>query len=134
MICAGGGGIPTMYEPGADRKLVGVEAVIDKDFCSELLARELDADLFVMATDADAVYVDWGKPKQRAIHEASPEELAKLRFRPARWAPRWRPPVASRRPPARRPRSARSPTFAAIARGERGTLVSRRFPGITHHR
>ena len=38
-----------MYEPGADRKLVGVEAVIDKDLCSELLARELDADLFVMA-------------------------------------------------------------------------------------
>ena len=36
--------------------------MIDKDFCSELLARELDADLFVMATDADAVFVDWGKP------------------------------------------------------------------------
>ena len=43
VICAGGGGIPTIYEPG--RLLRGIEAVIDKDLCSELLARELDADL-----------------------------------------------------------------------------------------
>jgi carbamate kinase len=41
VICAGGGGIPTMYERGAVRKLVGVEAVVDKDACSELLAREV---------------------------------------------------------------------------------------------
>src|SRR4249920_15321 len=46
VVCAGGGGIPTMYEKGRERHLVGVEAVIDKDFCSELLAREIDADLF----------------------------------------------------------------------------------------
>ena len=45
MICAGGGGIPTMYDPDAERTLVGVEAVIDKDLASELLAREVDADL-----------------------------------------------------------------------------------------
>ena len=45
---AGGGGIPTMYEPGTERHLVGVECVIDKDLATELLARELDADLFVM--------------------------------------------------------------------------------------
>ena len=55
VIAAGGGGIPTAYEPGAQRKLVGVECVIDKDLASELLARELDADLFVMLTDTDAV-------------------------------------------------------------------------------
>ena len=66
VICAGGGGIPTMYAPDDDRRLVGVEAVIDKDLASSLLARELDADLFVMATDVDGVYVDWGKPTQRA--------------------------------------------------------------------
>jgi carbamate kinase len=80
VICAGGGGIPTMYQPGADRKLIGVEAVIDKDLCTELLARELDADLFVMLTDADAVYLDWGKPTQRAIREATPAELGKVGF------------------------------------------------------
>jgi carbamate kinase len=80
VICAGGGGIPTMYEAGADRKLIGVEAVIDKDLCTELLARELDADLFVMLTDAEAVYVDWGKPTQRSIRRASASELGKMEF------------------------------------------------------
>jgi len=80
VICAGGGGIPTMYQAGADRKLVGVEAVIDKDLCSELLARELNADLFVMLTDADAVYVDWGKPTQKAIRSSTPLALGKMSF------------------------------------------------------
>jgi len=80
VICAGGGGIPTMYERGADRKLAGVEAVIDKDLCSELLARELNADLLVMLTDASAVYVDWGQPTQRPIRRASPDALARIAF------------------------------------------------------
>ncbi|MDP2028263.1 MAG: carbamate kinase [Thiobacillus sp.] len=80
VICAGGGGIPTMYQKGADRKLIGVEAVIDKDLCSELLARELDADLFVMLTDADAVYLDWGTPTQRAIRRATPAALSGISF------------------------------------------------------
>ena len=80
VICAGGGGIPTMYKKGENRKLVGVEAVIDKDLCSELLARELNADLFVMLTDADAVYADWGKPSQKVIRRASSESLARYEF------------------------------------------------------
>ena len=63
VICAGGGGIPTMYAAGEDRRLVGVEAVIDKDLATSLLSQELDADLFVMATDVDGVYVDWGTPE-----------------------------------------------------------------------
>lgn len=73
VICAGGGGIPTVYD--ADRKLTGTEAVIDKDLASELLARELEADLFVMATDVDAVYVDWGRPQARAIKRATPKAM-----------------------------------------------------------
>ena len=74
VICAGGGGIPTMYEPGADRKLVGVEAVIDKDLCSELLARDLEADLLVMATDAEAVFIGVGnsRSQRRSIRPAQP--------------------------------------------------------------
>ncbi|WP_119165290.1 carbamate kinase [Algihabitans albus] len=78
VICAGGGGIPTIY--GADRKLQGVEAVIDKDFASELLARDLEADLFVMATDADAVYLDWGSPEAKAFKRAAPEALRRYDF------------------------------------------------------
>ena len=80
VICAGGGGIPTMYDPNADRTLVGVEAVIDKDFASELLAREVEADLFVMATDVDGVYVEWGTPDQRRLEEVTPEELRGSEF------------------------------------------------------
>jgi carbamate kinase len=80
VICAGGGGIPTMYEKGKKRHLIGVEAVIDKDLCSELLARELKADLFVMLTDAEAVFMDWGKPTQKAIRRSSPAALSATQF------------------------------------------------------
>lgn len=80
VICAGGGGIPTMYAHGEDRRLVGIEAVIDKDFATSLLSRELDADLFVMATDVDGVYLDWGTPNQRRLDRVTPEELRATPF------------------------------------------------------
>lgn len=78
VICAGGGGIPTMYDD--EKKLKGVEAVIDKDFASELLARELNADLYIMATDADGVYLDFGKPEAKRIKRASVDEINKYEF------------------------------------------------------
>lgn len=65
VVCAGGGGIPTMY--GEDGKLRGVEAVIDKDLASSLLAQELNADMLIIATDVDAVYENYGKPDQRKV-------------------------------------------------------------------
>jgi carbamate kinase len=80
VICAGGGGIPTMYEPGKPRRLTGIEAVIDKDLASELLAREVDADLFVIATDVNGVYLDWGKPEQRILGRVTPAELREHPF------------------------------------------------------
>src|SRR3954467_3733108 len=79
VICTGGGGIPTMYEPGT-RTLVGAEVVIDKDRASALLAEELGADVFVMATDVDAVYLDWGLPGQRPIRESTVSELGARAF------------------------------------------------------
>jgi len=78
VIAAGGGGIPTVYEE--NRQLRGIEAVIDKDLCSELLARELDADLFIMATDVEAVFIDWGKPTAKAIRRASPTDMRGFAF------------------------------------------------------
>ena len=75
VICAGGGGVPTMYDPQAERFLVGVEAVIDKDLASELLAREVEADLYIMVTDVDGVYVNWGKPDQRKLDRVTPRDL-----------------------------------------------------------
>ena len=80
VICAGGGGIPTSYDPARERWLTGIEAVIDKDLASELLAREVDADLFVIATDVDGVYVDWGKPEQRMLGTVTPDELRSYPF------------------------------------------------------
>lgn len=78
VICAGGGGIPTMYDD--DGKLHGVEAVIDKDLASALLAEQLDADLLVIATDVDGVYTGWGTPDQTRLGEVSPEELTDLQL------------------------------------------------------
>jgi carbamate kinase len=80
VVCAGGGGIPTMYEPGSERHLVGVEAVIDKDLASALLARELEADLYVMATDVDGVYTDWATPNQARLDRVTPRELRAMSF------------------------------------------------------
>ncbi|MFL5759656.1 MAG: carbamate kinase [Thermomicrobiales bacterium] len=80
VICAGGGGIPTSYAPDGTRTLRGIEAVIDKDLASELLARELDADVFVMATDVDGVYLDYGTPDQCRLDRVTVAELRKHGF------------------------------------------------------
>lgn len=76
VVCAGGGGIPTMYDE--DRNLQGVEAVIDKDLAASLLAQELDADLLVIATDVDGVYLNWGQPDQQKLGAVTPEEFEGL--------------------------------------------------------
>ncbi len=80
VICAGGGGIPTAWVPGQERTLGGVEAVIDKDLASALLAQDLAADLFVMATDVDGVYADWGSPEQRRLDRVTPGDLRRQPF------------------------------------------------------
>jgi carbamate kinase len=80
LICAGGGGVPTTFLPDAEKTLVGIEAVIDKDLASELLAREVAADLFVMATDVDAVYADWGTPQQQMLSRVTVGELRQREF------------------------------------------------------
>jgi carbamate kinase len=76
VICGGGGGIPTMYNQ--PNQLTGIEAVIDKDHVSGLLAKDLHADWFVMATDVDCVYVDWGRANQRSIGRANPDALMEV--------------------------------------------------------
>ena len=80
VVCAGGGGIPTMRSSTAAGELSGVEAVIDKDLAGELLSENVGADLFVMATDVDGVYLDWGTPAQRRLGEVTPEDLIGREF------------------------------------------------------
>jgi carbamate kinase len=123
VICAGGGGIPTMYAPG--RRLQGIDAVVDKDRASALLARELGVDLFVMATDADAVYLDWGTPRQRAIRRASPQALAAYPFAGGSMGPKVEAAVEFAE------RTGRTAVIGALAdvtrmvAGEAGTTVAR---------
>ncbi len=75
VICAGGGGIPTMYDPAKKRHLIGVEAVIDKDLASALLAQELSADLLVIATDTDGVYINYRQSNQERLGRTTPAQL-----------------------------------------------------------
>lgn len=93
VICAGGGGIPVMHvdEPAVPgKRLVGVEAVIDKDLASALLALALGADVLALVTDVDAVYADWGQPGQHAIAEATPEQLGSSEFAAGSMGPKVR--------------------------------------------
>lgn len=78
VICAGGGGIPTYYDEQGN--LQGVEAVIDKDLCSALLAENINADLFIIATDVSATFIDWGKPTQKAIAKVHPDVISQMGF------------------------------------------------------
>ena len=82
VIAAGGGGIPVAkgVDPASPNALHGVDAVIDKDLCSGLLAQKLEADCLVIATDVSAVYLDWGTPNQRAVGKVTPEVLTRHSF------------------------------------------------------
>jgi carbamate kinase len=72
VIAAGGGGIPVVRTPEGLR---GVEAVIDKDRASALLASRLGVNCFIISTDADRVYVDYRKPTQRPLGRVSLSEM-----------------------------------------------------------
>ncbi len=73
VICTGGGGIPVIAQK--DGSLIGVEAVIDKDRASGLLAAQLNADMLLLLTDVDAVYADFGQPNARKIANVGAETL-----------------------------------------------------------
>ena len=130
VIVAGGGGIPTVYD--ADRKLHGIEAVIDKDLCSELLARELKADLFIMATDADAVFENWGKPNARAIRRASPEALAAYSFPAGSMGPKVDAACRFASATGKKAAIGALADLSRIIAGEAGTTVSAKESRIVH--
>ena len=78
VVCAGGGGIPVIEAP--DAALSGVEAVIDKDLTTALLAEQLDADAFLVLTDVDGVMRDFGTPQAERIATTSASELRQVSF------------------------------------------------------
>jgi carbamate kinase len=77
VVCVGGGGVPVVKAANGHQ---GVEAVIDKDLATALLAVGLEADVLVLATDVDAVYMHWGTPDQRAVARATPEWFRRHEF------------------------------------------------------
>lgn len=122
VVCAGGGGIPVVRR--ADGSLVGVESVIDKDRASGLLARELKADAFLMLTDVDAVYRDWGTAAAEPIRRATPAGLRRLEFDPGSMGPKVEAACAFVEGTGAVAGIGTLDAAAAILAGEAGTLVT----------
>ncbi|MDD2060464.1 carbamate kinase [Pseudomonas sp. GD03860] len=131
VICAGGGGIPTMYDDSG-KLLSGVEAVIDKDLCSSLLAQELKSDLLVIATDVNAAYIDWGKPTQKAVAEAHPDELERLGFAAGSMGPKVQAACEFARNTGKVAVIGSLADIEDIVKGTAGTRVSTAKPGISY--
>lgn len=85
VICNGGGGVPVVEKADGYH---GIEAVIDKDLSAALLAKQIHADALLILTDADAVYLDWGKPTQRPLARLRRNGSAKCNSTPVQWAPK----------------------------------------------
>ena len=113
-----------MYDREADRQLLGVEAVIDKDLATSLLARELDADLFVMATDVDGVYRDFGQPTQKRIDRATPAELDAMDLPAGSMGPKVDAACHFAEATGKRAAIGALKDLSAIMRGEAGTTIT----------
>lgn len=129
VICAGGGGIPVIKSPSGG--LSGIEAVIDKDWASELVARLFGADGLIMLTDVPAVELDHGTPKARPIMTANPSSLSSLSFDAGSMGPKVGAGCAF---------ASRAGGFAAIGAlsdlekilaGDAGTHISHNHTGLT---
>jgi len=125
VIAVGGGGIPVVAEGGGYR---GVEAVIDKDFASGLLAASLGVDLFVITTGVPQVAVDFGKPSQRFLDRVSAEEaeryFAEGQFPPGSMGPKIRAALDFLSAGGREVLITSPDRLAAALRGETGTRLT----------
>lgn len=121
VVCAGGGGIPTMFDEHGD--LHGVEAVVDKDATSAMLAEQLDADLLVIATDVDGVHLDWGTPRSRRLDRATPEELEGLGLAEGSMGPKVEAAARFVRATGKRAVIGSLDELAAMVEGRAGTVV-----------
>ncbi len=128
VICTGGGGIPTAYD--AEGRLHGVEAVIDKDRASGLLAREVGAQAFLMLTDVTAVYRDWDSPEQREIRRATPQALRALPFPAGSMGPKVEAACAFVEATGCPAGIGRLADAGAILEGRAGTLVTPQAEGV----
>jgi carbamate kinase len=130
VICAGGGGIPVAYDE--HRKLFGVEAVIDKDLASGLLAKGLDAEMFVMLTDVANVFVDFGTENQKSIKAAHPDALEALDFAAGSMGPKVLGACQFVRETGQQSAIGQLSELTGIMAGEAGTLISNQVDGIEY--
>ena len=128
VICAGGGGIPVVVR--ADGSLVGIEAVIDKDRASDILARQLGADMLLLLTDVDAVYLDFGKPAARRIARASAAALTAGQFASGSMGPKVEAATMFAAATGHPAAIGRLEDAMAILRGEAGTTIEAGNAGI----
>lgn len=130
VICAGGGGIPTAYDE--NKKLYGVEAVIDKDLASGLLSRGLDAEMFVMLTDVTNVFRDFGTENQRPITAAHPDALETMDFTAGSMGPKVLGACQFVRETGYKSAIGQLSDLKKIMTGDAGTLISNEIDGIIY--
>lgn len=119
VICTGGGGVPVIGRD--DGSLCGVEAVIDKDLASSLLARQLKADMLLMLTDVDAVYVDYGTANARALRHVDPKEMSGKTFPAGSMGPKVTAAIEFTEAMGKPAAIGKLDDAVEIVRGERGT-------------
>jgi carbamate kinase len=124
VVCAGGGGIPVTVE--RDGRLVGVEAVVDKDRAAALLAEGLGADALLMLTDVPVVQEHFGTPQARDLRDVRVDELRELSFAPGSMRPKVEAACRFAERPGAMAGIGALADAAAILRGERGTRVRAR--------
>ena len=131
VICAGGGGVPTAVDP-ATGLVRGVEAVVDKDRTSAVLALDVAADRLVIATDVSAVQADWGTADARPIATAHPDDLDSLVFAEGSMGPK----IAAASSFARSGKGdaviGSLAELGAVLDGLAGTVISTSRPGMTY--
>ncbi len=130
VICAGGGGIPVAYDE--KRKLFGVEAVIDKDLASGLLAKGLNAGMFVMLTDVANVFVGYGTENQKPIRTAHPDALEALNFAAGSMGPKVLGACQFVRETGHQSAIGQLSDLSDIMAGKAGTLISNEIDGIEY--
>jgi len=127
VICAGGGGVPVVA--AANGACYGVEAVVDKDLTTALLATDLHADMLLLLTDVPAVELGWHTPEARAIRTGTPLAFRSERFAPGSMAPKVDAACRFVEATGRRAAIGSIEEAAAIIAGRAGTTILR--DGIT---
>ncbi|MBI1220754.1 MAG: carbamate kinase [Rhodobacteraceae bacterium] len=126
VICSGGGGIPVIRR--RDGSLSGVEAVIDKDFASALLASQLGADMLLLLTDVDAVYTAYGAPEQQRIRRIDPDRFVSRDFPAGSMRPKIEAAIQFAGEPGRAAAIGRLDDAVRILNGTRGTRIAKGAP------